>query len=276
MVEVVAELGINMNGSIDTTFAMIQAAADAGVDAVKMQKRIPEKDVPLSQHAKPRETPWGTMSYLSYKNRMEFGARDYRTILDYCQALSMPFFVSVWGTDSLAWMENNFPEVPRYKVPSACNQDMALLAALKATEKPIVISTGMSTIEDVKRAVDALGGGPLTICHANSTYPAPNDELNLRVIRWLQTKFPHATIGYSGHERGLATTVAAVALGAEYIERHFTLDRSMWGSDQSSSVEPGGFRRLVHDIRIVEEAMGDGIKRVMPSEVEKIQSLRGA
>jgi len=276
MIEVVAELGINMNGSVDTALTMIEAAKNSGASAVKMQKRIPQYDVPSSQHSKLRETPWGTMSYIEYKHRMEFGVPEYRTIMDACKAMDMPFFVSVWGLDSLAWMENNFPESSRYKLPSACLLNMQLLSALNSTRKPVVISTGMSTAQNVYTAVNELPDVPLTICHANSTYPAPNDELNLRAISWLGQKFPSATIGYSGHERGLAPSVAAVVLGAQYIERHFTLDRTMWGTDQSSSLEPGGFRRLVKDIRVIEAALGDGVKVVMPSEQEALVRLRGA
>ena len=215
------------------------------------------------------------MSYIDYKKRMEFGKAEYNKIVSYCYALSVPFFVSVWGIDSLAWMENNYSLISRYKVPSACLQDQLLLNALNDIGKPVVISTGMSTEEDVAVAVSRLGSVPLTICHTNSTYPAPPDELNLRAITWLKTTYPEADIGYSGHETGLAPTLAAVALGATYVERHVTMDRAMWGTDQAASIEAGGIRRLVKDIRLVEKSLGDGVKRVMPSEQEARIRLRG-
>jgi N-acetylneuraminate synthase len=275
MIEVVAEIGINHNGSVETAIAMVNAAHRAGATSVKFQKRIPNTDVPMMQWEVQKDTPWGVMTYLAYKERMELTASDYRLIDIRCKELGLQWFVSVWGVDSLAWMENNFPHTPCYKVPSACITDIGLLGQLSYLRKPVVISTGMSTMGEVREAVDALYGVDLTICHSNSTYPCPVEDLNLNMIGVLQEEFPSATIGYSGHETGLATTVAAVALGAMYIERHFTLDRSAWGSDQSASVEPQGFERLVHDIQNVELAMGNGVKVVTEAEKAVRLKLRG-
>lgn len=271
---VVAEIGINHNGSLDTALRLIDAARDAGADYVKFQKRTPRLAVPRSEWEKPRETPWGVMRYIEYKERLEFGATEYDVIDMYCRQHGIGWFASPWDVPSVDFLTHY--NLPMMKIASASITDERLLVAASEAGVPLVISTGMSTLEEVRRAVDLAGPSLTTICHCNSTYPCPPEELNLEVMATLRREFPGFEIGYSGHEVGLATTVAAVALGASYIERHITLDRAMWGTDQAASVEPQGFARLVRDIRSVEAAMGDGVKRVTEGERPALARLRGA
>ncbi len=267
----VSEIGINHNGDLATAKALIDAAKTAGVDAVKFQKRTPELCVPEEQRDQMRETPWGYISYLDYRHRIEFGAEEYRKIDDYCKSLGLTWFASVWDEPSVDFLEAFDPVC--LKVPSAALTDHALLKHIRKLGRPVVLSTGMSTMEQVHAAVDVLGRDDLLITHATSSYPCDPTELNLRMIETLQKSFP-CPIGYSGHEVGLVPSVVAVAMGACLVERHITLDRAMWGSDQAASVEPGGLRRLVKYLRVTEEALGDGIKKVYDSEQFSIVKLR--
>jgi N-acetylneuraminate synthase len=250
---------------------MIDAAVHAGVDAVKFQKRTPEVSTPLEQQKQMRETPWGYITYLEYRCKVEFGEAEYREIDRYCKKRNIPWFASVWDEPSVDFLERF--HAPAYKIPSAALTDHNLLRHLRKTGKPLILSTGMSTIEQIKVAVDVLSSEDLIITHATSTYPCDSAELNLRMIGTLRETFP-CPIGYSGHEVGLVTSVVAVALGACMIERHLTLDRAMWGSDQSASVEPGGFERLVKYVRVTEAALGDGVKKVYESEMSSLNRLR--
>ncbi len=272
-VYIIAEIGINHNGSLDVTKKMIDGAAAAGADCVKFQKRTPELCVPKDQWLLERDTPWGRMTYIDYRHKVEFTAEDYGEIDSYCRDNGIDWTVSCWDEEAVAFMEAHF-EVPFYKAASASLTDIALLRAMQSTGKPLVISTGMSTMEEIETAVASLNEDRLLIAHATSSYPCPTNELNLSMIRTLQQKFPNIPIGYSGHEVGLATTYAAVALGATFVERHITLDRAMWGTDQAASVEVGGLGRLVRDIRDIESALGDGIKRVYDSEMGARAKLR--
>lgn len=269
---IVAEIGINHNGSLDVAKRLIDSAVRAGCDAVKFQKRTPEKCVPYDQWNLERDTPWGRMTYIDYRRRVEFSYEDYQEIDRYCREFGIDWFASPWDEDAVDFLEGFNPVC--YKAASASLTDHALLNVLRGTGRPIIVSTGMSTMEEIEMAVDVLGTDNLLIAHATSTYPCPPHELNLRMIETLKAKFPEVPIGYSGHETGLATTWAAVAMGATFIERHITLDRAMWGSDQAASVEPGGLDRLVKDIRDIELAMGDGIKRVYESELGPRAKLR--
>ena len=277
-VEIVAELGQNHNGSLDVCLRMIEAAKAAGVDAVKLQKRHLPDAIPESQRTILKSTPWGLMSYLEYRERLEFTVSQYDVIDQACKTIGIKWFVSVWDIPSLETMVARYPDMPYIKIPSACLTDDLLLAEAAGCGIPVVLSTGMSTAAEVDHAMHLFDwgaeGNDFTVCHCNSTYPCPVGDLNLRCLAWLNKTYPWARLGYSGHEVGLATTIAAVALGAQYVERHFTLDRSMWGSDQAASVEPGGFKRLVKDIRNVEQALGDGLKRVTPGELEAMRRLR--
>lgn len=268
---IVAEIGINHNGDVEIAKKLIDAAVHVGCDAVKFQKRTPELCVPPEQRNVMRETPWGQITYLEYRHKVEFGLKEYQQIDSYCKERGIAWFASCWDEPSVDFIEQF--NLPCYKIPSALLTDISLLKHLRQTEKSLILSTGMSTMEQIEAAVKILDTDNLIIAHSTSTYPCPPEELNLQAIRTLYRKFP-CPIGYSGHEVGLPTTVAAVALGASYIERHITLDRAMWGSDQAASVEPGGFERLVKYIRVVESALGDGIKRVYPSEIDSMKRLR--
>lgn len=270
-VYVTAEIGINHNGDLDLAKRLIDAAAQAGCDAVKFQKRTPELSVPAGQRDVPRDTPWGQMSYLEYRKRLEFGAAEYQAIDRHCRERGIHWFASVWDEAAVDFLEQFDP--PCYKVPSAALTDSKLLSRLERAGRAIILSTGMSTIEQISVAVAGLSKSRLLLTHSTSTYPCPPEELNLRMIQTLKEKFG-VPVGYSGHEVGLQTTYAAVVLGACLVERHLTLDRAMWGADHAASVEPGGFTRLVRDIRVVERALGDGVKRVFDSEMAAIQRLR--
>lgn len=269
---IVAELGGTHNADLQTALKMMHMAFDAGATLVKFQKRTPRLCVPEDQWDKPKSTPWGDMSYIEYREKMEFGLGEYLEIDAFSKQLGIPWFASAWDIPSVDFLIGL--DVPCIKVPSACLTDDALLGYIKEESRvPTMLSTGMSTEEEIHHAISIFGGN-IVLLHCTSTYPCPLDELNLDMIRTLTWEYPDCAIGYSGHEAGLATTVAAVALGASIVERHFTLDRTMWGTDHAASVEPGGFRRLVKDIRNVERAMGDGVKKVYPSEMESMKKLR--
>jgi N-acetylneuraminate synthase len=268
---VVAEIGINHNGEVELAKRLVDAALLAGVDAVKFQKRTPELCVPEEERQRMRETPWGYISYMDYRHRVEFGEEQYRQIEAYCLERKITWFASVWDETSAAFMEEFSP--PCHKIPSAALTDHELLTYLRKTGRPLILSTGMSTMEEIEAAVEVLGTENLIIAHSTSTYPCEPHELNLRMIQTLRDKYP-CPIGYSGHEVGLVPSVVAVALGACLVERHITLDRAMWGSDQAASVEPGGFSRLMKYIRVTEDAFGDGIKKVYESEFSSLRKLR--
>ncbi len=270
---VIAEIGINHNGSIDVAKQMIAGAVEAGADCVKFQKRTPEMCVPRDQWLIERDTPWGRMTYIDYRYKVEFTAEQYADIDRYCKANSIDWTVSCWDEGAVDFMEEHF-SVPFYKAASASLTDLPLLQRMQASGKALVISTGMSTMDEITHAIDALDRDRLLIAHATSTYPCPPEELNLRMITTLRDLYPDIPIGYSGHETGLATTCATIALGAAFIERHITLDRAMWGTDQAASVELGGLLRLVRDVRDIETALGDGIKRVYDSEMSSRTKLR--
>lgn len=268
---VVAEIGINHNGDLDIAKKLILAAKDSGVDAVKFQKRTPEVCVPKEQQGQMRETPWGYISYLDYRYKVEFDEQQYHEIDELCKQIGLDWFVSVWDQESVDFMEKFSPIC--YKLPSASLTDHELLLKIRKTGRPMILSTGMSTTNQIKEAVDVVGLDNLLITHATSAYPCDPNELNLRMIQTLRTDFS-CPIGYSGHEVGLVTSVIAVAMGACLVERHFTLDRAMWGSDQAASVEPGGFRKLVKYIQVTELALGDGVKKVYESELSSLKKLR--
>lgn len=268
---IVAEIGINHNGDIELAKKLMLAAKKAGVDAVKFQKRTPELCVPPEVQNKMRETPWGYISYLEYRRRVEFGKDDYAEIDRYAREIGIPWFASVWDEPSVDFLEHFQPIC--YKIPSASLTDHALLRRVRQTGRPVVLSTGMSTMEQICESVKVIGTENLVITHATSTYPCEPEELNLRMIETLRRTFD-CPIGYSGHEVGLIPSVVAVAMGAVMVERHITLDRAMWGSDQAASVEPGGFERLVKYIRVTELSLGDGVKKVYDSELPSLRRLR--
>lgn len=268
---IIAEIGINHNGSVQTAKDLIKAAHEAGVDAVKFQKRTPEICVPDHQKDQMRDTPWGYISYLDYRYKVEFGQEEYQAIDSYCKSLGIDWLASSWDFPSLAFIDAFNPLA--HKVPSALLTDHNLLRAIKDTGRPVILSTGMSTMDEIMAAVDILDLDSLLICHSTSSYPCPPEELNLKMIQTLKEKF-NCPVGYSGHEVGLVPSALAVAMGACLVERHVTLDRAMWGSDQAASVEPHGVRTLVKYIRVTEKSLGDGEKKVYESEQSALDKLR--
>ena len=269
---VIAEIGINHNGDVDIAKQMIDAAVHAGVDAVKFQKRTPEVCTPPEQQKQMRETPWGYITYLDYRYKVEFGKEKYAEIDRYCKEKGIDWMVSVWDEPSVDFMEQF--DTPAYKLPSASLTDLDLIRKVRTTNKPLILSSGMSTMDQIREAVEVADGESLGVMHCTSAYPCEPDELNLRMVETLRREFPNIPVGYSGHEVGLVPSTIAVALGACMVERHLTLDRAMWGSDQAASVEPGGFEKLVKYIRVTEQALGDGVKKVYDSEKSIMKKLR--
>ena len=269
---IIGEIGINHNGSVDIAKQLIMGAKAAGCDAVKFQKRTPELCVPKEQWNIERDTPWGRITYLEYRHKIEFSLEQYSEIDLFCKEMRIDWFASCWDEESVDFIEQFNP--PCYKASSASLTDIELLKKKKSTSKPLIISTGMSTMEEIENTVREIGTDNLLIAHSTSAYPCPINQLNLNMIKTLQEIFPAVPIGYSGHETGLAPTWAAVSIGATFVERHITIDRAMWGSDQSASVEIEGLHRLVKNIRDIENSMGDGEKKVYESELSQIAKLR--
>lgn len=271
----VAEIGINHNGDIDAALEMIGLAKMAGADAVKFQKRTPRLSVPEHMWDDTRLTPWGYMPYIEYKERLEFGVEEYNAIASLCACLEIPWFASVWDEESLEFMEQFNP--PCYKIGSASLNNRELVQLIVNTGKPTVLSTGMSTIQEISQAIwgsaiQSLHEGRLIVCHSTSIYPCPKEKLNLRRIAILANSKVYVT-GYSGHEISSRITPAAVALGASYIERHFTLDRRGWGTDQSCSLEYDQFKDMAERCHEIWSSLGTGIKEVYPEELEKKKQL---
>jgi N-acetylneuraminate synthase len=267
---VIAEIGINHNGDIDLAKRLISVAIAAGCDAVKFQKRTVDVVYSPEELAKPRESPFGNTNG-DLKRGLEFGQEEYEDIDAYCKAVQIDWFASCWDEQSVDFI-NQF-DVPCYKVASASLTDDNLLRHTRATGKPLILSTGMSTLEEIDHAIEVLGKDNLILLHACSTYPALYEELNLRAIPKLRERYA-LPVGYSGHETGIPSTVAAVVLGACCVERHITMDRAMWGSDHAASLEPNGITRVVRDIRLIEQSLGDGEKRVYEREYPIIKKLR--
>lgn len=267
---IIAEIGINHSGNIDIAKRLISVAVAAGCDAVKFQKRTVDVVYTPEELAKPRENPFGpTNGDLKYG--LEFEQEEYEEIDAFCKSVKMTWFASPWDESSVDFLE--YFQVPIYKIASASLTDDNLLRRIRRTGKPIILSTGMSTYDEIDHAVAVLGKDDLVLMHATSTYPANYDELNLRAIPVMAKRYG-VPIGYSGHETGIPTSVCAAALGACCVERHITQDRASWGSDQAASLEPNGITRLVRDIRLWEQAKGDGIKRVYERELPIIKKLR--
>ena len=272
---IIAEIGINHNGDLSIAKKLIDIAKVAGCDVVKFQKRNPDVCVPEHQKSIMRDTPWGRMSYLEYKYKVEFDKNDYDEIDTYCKSRNIEWTASPWDLDSLNFL--NQYDVPFIKIPSALLTDLDLIKQTTATGKKIIISTGMSTLQEVDDAVNAIKSinkdADYAVLHCNSSYPAPNDELNLKCIETLQERY-NCEVGYSGHEFGLTTTIASICMGATIIERHITLDRTMWGTDQMCSVEPQGLIKLVRGIKELNLAIGDGKKVVTETEKPIKDKLR--
>jgi N-acetylneuraminate synthase len=267
---IIAEIGINHNGSLDIAKQLIDVAAAAGCDAVKFQKRTVDVVYSKEELDRPRESPFGDTNR-ALKEGLELGRDAYQEIDRYCREKGIIWFASCWDEASVDFIDRFWP--PCYKIASASLTDDALLRHTRSKGKPVLLSTGMSTLEQIDHAVEVLGDDDLVILHCTSTYPSRPEELNLRVIETLAGRY-RCPVGYSGHEVGISTTVAAAVLGAVAVERHITLDRAMWGSDQAASMEPQGMERLVGYIRVIEKALGDGRKIVYPSEIPTIDKLR--
>ena len=267
---IIAEIGINHNGDVDLAKRLISVALAAGCDAVKFQKRTVEVVYTAEELAKPRENPFGPTNG-DLKHGLEFDQDEYAEIDAFCKSIKMCWFASPWDEASVDFLEQF--RVPIYKIASASLTDDHLLRYIRKTGKPIILSTGMSTYDEIDHAVDVLGKNDLLLMHATSTYPANYDELNLRAIPAMGARYG-VPVGYSGHETGIPSSVCAAAIGACCVERHITMDRASWGSDQAASLEPNGISRLVRDIRLWELSKGDGIKRVYEREVPIIKKLR--
>ena len=273
MTKIIAEIGINHNGSVEVTKKIIDVASVAGCDYVKFQKRTPDVCVPEKQKNVMRQTPWGEMKYIDYKKKVEFEKEEYDEIDAYCKSLGIGWFASVWDLPSVDFCRQY--EESLMKIPSALITDLELCKYARDNCQTLIISTGMSTEEEIEKCVDVCD--PDIIMHTNSSYPSKVEELNLRYIEHLKEKYPTKEIGYSGHEYGLVATFAAVAIGSEWVERHITLDRTMWGSDQLASVEPIGLMKLVKGIQDVKKSLGKaGPREVLGSELAKRKSLRGS
>jgi len=268
---IIAEAGVNHNGDLGIAKKLIDAAVSAGCDAIKFQKRTPDICVPPEQRDIRRETPWGNVTYLEYRYRIEFGQNEYEAIDDYCKEKSIRWFASCWDGPSVDFVEQFNPVC--HKVCSASLTDHDLLTRLNAMGRPVILSTGMSTMEEICRAVSFLDQKRLLIAHCTSSYACKPEELNLRMIKTLRNTYD-CPIGYSGHELGLVASIASVALGASFVERHISIDRTMWGSDQIASLEPRELQKLVKDIRDLEKALGDGVKRIYESEMPALKKLR--
>ena len=272
-VSVFAEIGINHGGKVELAKKLVDVAVVAGCSAVKFQKRTPELCVPAEQWDVMRETPWGRITYMEYRERMEFGQEEYTEIDRYCREKGINWFASCWDEQSVEFVEQFDPVC--YKIASASLTDDNLLGAINSKGRPMILSTGMSTMDQIRHAVSLLDESRLMIAHCTSTYPCKPEELNLRMIETLRREFD-CPIGYSGHEVGLQTSYAALVLGASFVERHVTLDRASWGSDHAASVEPHGLIRLVRDLRVIERALGDGVKQVYDSELPIMKRLRSS
>ena len=267
---IIAEIGINHNGDIETAKKLINVAHFCGCNAVKFQKRTVDKVYTKEELSIPRDSIFGKTNG-DLKRGLEFDYDEYKIINEYCKELKMPWFASCWDVDSVDFIEQF--DICAHKISSACLTDIELLKKIKSTNKPVLLSTGMSTIDEIDKAVDILGTDNLIIYHCTSTYPTSNNEINLNAIPMLKERY-NCPIGFSGHERGIFPSSAAVILGACSVERHITLDRTMWGSDQAASLEPEGLRKLVRDIRNVKDILGDGIKVVYESELPIRKKLR--
>lgn len=267
----IAEVGINHNGSLDDALALIKVAKESGCDAVKFQKREPDVCVPEDQKNQLRDTPWGEMTYLEYRKRVELSKSEYLEISRFAKEIQIDWFASPWDVPSVYFLQEL--NAPAIKIASACLTDDELLKEIKLTNLPVILSTGMSTIQQIDHAISLLDSANLILMATTSSYPMAPEEANLRTIGTLSDRFG-LPVGYSGHESGLQISIAAAALGAVAIERHITLDRTNWGTDQSASLEPKGLEKLVRDVRIVEKALGDGKKRVWESELIPMRKLR--
>ena len=270
-VKIIAEAGINHNGDTNIAKKLIDVASSTGCDYIKFQKRNPDICVPEKQKNVPKSTPWGDMTYLDYKKKIEFETKEYDEIANYCERKKIKWFCSVWDLDSVSFMKQ-YCDIT--KIPSALIVNESLCKKARKENQELIISTGMSTEKEIEKAVEWCD--PNIIMHTNSSYPSPVNEINVSYISWLSKKYKNKIIGYSGHELGLMPTVHAVAIGAQYIERHITLDKNMWGSDHKVSLEPDELQQLINYIKDIEDSIGSGGPRtLLQGEIDKLKTLRG-
>jgi N-acetylneuraminate synthase len=269
----IGEIGINHNGSLDLAKKLINLAADAGFDAVKFQKRDPDISTPEDQKSRMRETPWGEMSYLDYKKKIEFGDKEFNEINKLCKKKKIIWFASPWDLPSVKFLKKY--KLKYNKVASAMLTNINLIEEIAAEKKLTLISTGMSTLKDISKAVNIFKKKKckFVLMHCVSTYPCPIENLNLNLIQTLKKKFK-CEVGYSGHESAVSPSIIAHMLGANYIERHITLDRSMWGTDQSASLSESGMRNLSEILNKAHLVMGDGIKKLAKEERELLKKFK--
>lgn len=274
-IEFIAEIGINHNGDMKLVKEMIDMACTCGVDVVKFQKRNPDKAVPEEQKNIEKVVPWRKekTTYLQYKKDIEFEKEQYDEIDRYCREKDIKWTASVWDLDSLEFIKQY--DIPFIKIPSALITDEELLRGCKESGIPIYMSTGMSTEEEINRAIEVLGDSLKVLFHCNSSYPAKDNELNLAYITMMKINYPKIKIGYSGHEEGISACIVAKVMGAEVFERHITLSRSMWGTDQSASIVFGQLHKLVRDLDKVDTWIGLPEKKVFDSEKSIRKKLRG-
>ena len=270
----IAEIGINHNGDLQIAKKLIDAAFACNWDCVKFQKKEPNICVPEFQKNTPKDTPWGKMTYLEYKKKMEFGKEEYDYIDKYCKEKPIDWTASIWDLPSLKFILNY--DIPFIKIPSAKITEISLLTEAARSGKPLVVSTGMSTFEEIDKAVGILEkySSQYVLMHCNSAYPAPLKELNINCIKTFQQRYK-CPIGYSGHEHNLEPTVYAAVLGARIIERHITLNHNMWGTDQASSLEVVAMDLLRKRLKDINLVLGNGQKKVTESEISIIEKLRG-
>lgn len=270
---IIAEIGINHNGDIELAKKLIDAAAQAGCDAVKFQKRTPEICVPEKMKTTMRETPWGLMTYLDYKKKIEFNENEYDLIESYCQQKSIAWSASAWDIESLRFLDKY--NLPFNKVASALATHLEFLNEVAKRRILTYVSVGMCDYEDIDAIVEIFRSYscPLVLMHTVSTYPAQDKDLNLKMIQTISNKY-NLPVGYSGHESSVSPSVVAASLGAVAIERHITLDRSMWGTDHSASLESSGLNQLVGAIRKVPIVLGDGVKKIIEGELEAAKKMR--
>jgi N-acetylneuraminate synthase len=268
---IIAEIGINHNGDVELAKSMIKLAKESGADVVKFQKRNPDVCVPEHQKQTIKETPWGKMPYLSYKKRIEFGKKEFDDIDKFCKSIDIAWTASVWDLDSLEFMKQY--DVPFIKIPSALMTDSILVEAAFRNFKKVVISTGMSTEDEIHQCVENRNN--FVLLHCTSTYPTNPADENLSYIKSLQKNFIHrAEIGYSGHEQGIDATIVAYILGCRWIERHFTLSNDLWGTDQKASLEPKDFKRMTELFKKIDILLGKSEKIISPEEVSIREKLR--
>ena len=268
----IAEIGINHNGDLNLAFELIKLCKENGFDAVKFQKRVPDLCVPNEKRQEIRSTPWGKISYIDYKEKIEFSKIEYDKIDDYCKSLEIEWSASAWDTESLSFL--NEYDLPFIKIPSDKNSDITFIKNLKKIHKPIIISSGGTTIENLTEILEILNEKQIALLQCTSIYPCPSDKINLSVMNDFKDRFK-IPVGFSSHNSSPILTAMAAAYGAQIIEVHVTLDRTLWGTDQAMSLGPRGGEILIRSIKQFELAKGNPEKFVYPDESKTLSRTVG-